>query len=333
MKAFRREERGEKMLTSKRSIFVAVFTLVFIWGSAFSIIDIGLNYSPPIFFSAFRALIGGLGLALLALACGGNIEWRRHWRAFLVSALFNVLLFGGLQVFAVFYLPSGLAAILVYLQPIFVGLLAWVWLEEPLGLIKTTGLVLGFLGVLVVSVEGLAGTLSVTGVVVGIFSALFWAIGTICFKRVEGQVSLLWFLTISFLVGGLVFMLLGFFLESWSTITWVVPLWFSLLYTSVIGVTLAWVLWLGLIRAGEAGRVSSYVFFVPLISVGIGTVFLQETFHLSLLAGCGLIVLGIYLVNRRSSPVRDTAGTYTRGSEEVSHEVGRTGRGDSTDGN
>jgi drug/metabolite transporter (DMT)-like permease len=59
------------------------------------------------------------------------------------------------------------------------------------------------------------------------------------------------------------------------------------------------VLWLGLIRAGEASRVAAYVFFVPLVAVVLGALFLGETVGLSLLVGAALVVSGIYLVNRR----------------------------------
>jgi drug/metabolite transporter (DMT)-like permease len=75
-----------------------------------------------------------------------------------------------------------------------------------------------------------------------------------------------------------------------------------LLYTAFIGTALAWVLWLGLVRAGEASRVAAYVFFVPLVSVLLGALFLGETLSPLLLVGAALVVCGIYLVNRRETP-------------------------------
>ena len=79
----------------------------------------------------------------------------------------------------------------------------------------------------------------------------------------------------------------------------------SLLYSGLVGTGLAWVLWLGLVRAGEASRVAAYVFFVPLVSVVIGAIFLDERLNLSLLVGAALVVGGIYLANR--TPARETA--------------------------
>ena len=53
------------------------------------------------------------------------------------------------------------------------------------------------------------------------------------------------------------------------------------------------------VPAGEAGRAASYIFFVPLISLVIGSVYLHETLGPSLLVGAALVILGVYLVNRR----------------------------------
>jgi drug/metabolite transporter (DMT)-like permease len=62
---------------------------------------------------------------------------------------------------------------------------------------------------------------------------------------------------------------------------------------------MSWSLWFGLVGSGEAGRAASYIFFVPLVSLAIGSVFLHETLGPSLLVGAALVILGVYLVNRR----------------------------------
>jgi len=68
-----------------------------------------------------------------------------------------------------------------------------------------------------------------------------------------------------------------------------------------VEIALAWLIWFGLIRAGEASRVAVYVFFMPLVSVVVGAIFLDEQLSFSLLIGTALIVTGIYTVNRSST--------------------------------
>ena len=70
---------------------------------------------------------------------------------------------------------------------------------------------------------------------------------------------------------------------------------------SLVEIALAWLIWFGLVRAGEASRVAVYVFFVPLVSIVVGAIFLDERLTLSLLIGTFLIVTGIYMVNRSST--------------------------------
>ena len=117
------------------------------------------------------------------------------------------------------------------------------------------GPLLGFSGVVVVSAGTLSGAPLGTplGVAFGVASAVSWAIGTVYFKRYAGRLPVLWAVGGPFLLGGVCITGLGLALEAPSGITWTGTFVASLLYTSLMGTALAWVLWLGLIKAGEQG--------------------------------------------------------------------------------
>jgi O-acetylserine/cysteine efflux transporter len=285
------------MFTDRRFTVLAFILLVIFWGSSFPAIKIALGYTPPVLFSGLRTLLCGLAITAVAVIWGGKVNLRRNWPALVLLALFNVVLFIGCQTFAILYLPSGLAAVLIYLQPILVGFLAWLMLGEPLSPAKLIGLFLGFSGIVAVSAGSLFGTMSSLGVALGAATALFWALGTVYFKRVQERVSTLWSVAGPFLIGGVFLTILGLVLEPWSEISWTGTFIATWLYVSLAGTALAWVLWLGLVRAGEASRVAAYVFFVPLTAVLMGVLFLGETLSSSLLVGAALVVSGIYLVN------------------------------------
>lgn len=290
------------MFGERRATLMAFFVLVVVWGSSFAAIKVGLDYTPPVLFAGLRTLLAGLVITLAALVWTGRPEFGGGLSAVSVSALFNVCLFIGLQTFAVLYLPSGSAAVLIYLQPILVGLLAWMFLGEGLSATKLLGLGLGFSGVVAVSAGSLSGALSPLGVVFGVLAALSWAVGTVHFKRFGSRGSTLWFVAGTFLLGGAVLTALGLLIEPLSGIRWTGTFVASLLYTSVAGTGMAWVLWLSLVAAGEASRVAAYIFFVPLVSVVVGALFLGETLSYTLTLGAILVVAGIYLVNRNTSP-------------------------------
>ena len=290
-----------RIFGKRRFVVLAFSLLVLFWGSAFAMVEIGLYYSPPVLFAGLRTVIGGLAMVVAALLWGGSPNLRRDWPVFLLLALFNVVLFIAFQTYAIVYLPSGSAAVLVYLQPILVGFLAWLILGEELSAPKLVGLLLGFSGIVAVSsasLTGAADALSPIGVVLGTASALAWALGTVYFKRYEARVSTLWAVAVPFVVGGAALTALGLVVESWDEVSWTGTFVGSLLYSALIGISAAWVIWFGLVRAGEASRVAAYIFAVPLTAVLVGALVLDEPLSYSLLVGAALVVCGIYLVNR-----------------------------------
>ena len=294
------------ILEDRRYSVLAFVLLVLFWGSTFSAIKIGLGYAPPVLFAGIRTLLCGVVMMLAALVWSGKMNLRRDWWVYLLLAVLNAAFFMGLQVLTIFYMPSGSAAVMIYLQPILVGLLAFLILGEPLSATKIVGLFLGFCGIVAVSAGSLFGSGLGTplGVAFGVSSAVSWALGTVYFKKYGGRISTLWSVALPFTLGGVFLVGLALVLEPLSEISWNGTFVASLLYAALVGTASAWVLWFGLVSVGEASRVSAYVFFVPLVSILIGALLLGETLSLSLLIGAALVISGIYLVNKPSAVSR-----------------------------
>lgn len=145
------------MLAERRFAILAFVFLILFWSSAFGAIKVSLEYAPPVLFAGTRTLLCGAVVTLAALVWGGQADLRREWPVYLLLAAFNVVLFMGLQTLTILYMPSGSAAVVIYLQPILVGLLSYLILGEQLSAAKVVGLVLGFSGVVVVSAGSLSG--------------------------------------------------------------------------------------------------------------------------------------------------------------------------------
>jgi drug/metabolite transporter (DMT)-like permease len=276
----------------------AIVVLVLAWGSTFAAVKVGLDSAPPILFGGIRSVLGGAVMAALAFGRSGRPALRETWPAYALLTLLNVVLFFSLQTLAILELPSGLAAVLIYLQPVLVGVLAAPLLGEALSAYKITGLLLGFAGIVVVSVGAFSGHASLLGVGYAVVGALVWALGTIAFKRYAGIVDGWWAVAIPFLAGGVVLTAGGAVFEG-TAVSWSGEFVVAFVYASLVGTALSWSLWFGLVASGEAGRAAAYIFFVPLISLVIGAVFLHESLGPSLLVGAALVIVGVYLVNRR----------------------------------
>lgn len=276
---------------------VAIASLVLMWGLSWSIYKMSLAYTPPILFAGMRSLIGGLLLALFILPKWKKINWRENWSGYCISAFLNTLCFYGIQTVGLVYLPGGLFSVLVYFQPILIGLFAWLWLGESMTVVKVMGLIMGFLGILAVSADGLTGQVSIVGVILGLLTAVSWALGVIYVKKVSTKVDSLWMVAMQCIIGGAALTMLGTGVESWSDIVWNEPYLIGLSYGATFGVPIAIVIYFGLVNAGEASKVAAFTFLVPLIAVVTGTIFMDEPVTYSLIAGLVLIVCSIYLVN------------------------------------
>ncbi|MNY34010.1 EamA-like transporter family protein [compost metagenome] len=108
------------------------------------------------------------------------------------------------------------------------------------------------------------------------------------------------------MIGGLVLLAAGSATESWTDITWNAAFIVNTLFISVFVIALGWMVYFSLIKEGEAGKVGSFTFLIPLISIGSSVVPLHERITLNLVVGLLLIVGSIVLVNFKKDVRRPT---------------------------
>ncbi|PZE21077.1 DMT family transporter [Paenibacillus xerothermodurans] len=285
-------------LPRTRTALLLVF-LVIIWGVNWPLSKLALSYTPPVLFSGLRTLLGGLLLLFVAIPRYSKLHLKQTWHLYAISSLLNIVLYYGLQTIGLNYLPSGLFSVIVFLQPVLVGLFAWLWLGEAMFALKIVGLILGFAGVAVISAGGLTGEISSTGILLALGSALSWALGTVYVKRIGERVDSIWLVTAQLIMGGLLMTGLGTAAESWSSIEWNLTFVLCLSFISVFVIAIGWLIFFALIGAGEASRVASFTFLIPVIAIAFGMIILDEPFTLTLFGGLVLIIISIFFVNRK----------------------------------
>lgn len=267
------------------------------WGASWPIYKLAVPYTPPLLFAGMRAFFGGILLTIIIWKSRKEIQWRKNWQKYLISTFFNSILFVGLQTIGLNYLPGGLFSVLVYVQPILLGLFAWLLLGEYLSGVRILGLFIGFIGIIVASADGLTTHVSVIGVTLALLTGIGWAYGVIYIKKVSREINAYWMVAIQSMIGGAVLLSAGTALESWSEIVWNASYIFGLVFGMTIGIPLAYIIYYTLVNKGEASKVGSATFLVPILSVVIGVVFLGETLTYKLLIGMALVGISIYLVN------------------------------------
>jgi len=280
-----------------RSIILLAI-VVFIWGASWTFYKMALPYTPPLLFAGLRPFFGGLILALLILHRFDRLNFPTYWKIYIIAGLINATLFFTIQTIGLQYLPGGLFSVLVYSQPIFLSILAWLMLGEQLTLVKIIGLFFGFIGIIVASIEGVTVYFSVIGITLALLTGFVWAYGSIYVKLVSDRVDGYWLVAMQNMIGGGLILLFASFIERWTDIVWNAQFFAGTLYGVFFGVPIAFLIYYYLINEGEASKVGSATFLVPIISVIISAIVLQERLTVKLFIGMLLVGTSIYLVNR-----------------------------------
>lgn len=285
------------MMSGRHKTIALLTFLVIVWGINWPLSKIALTYAPPLLFAGIRTVIGGMLLIIVALPKWKKLHFKRLWRVYLTSAILSIVFYYGFQTIGLQYVPSGLFSAIVFLQPVLLGIFAWIWLGESMYGLKICGLLLGFLGVAALSIGGFTGSISTPGVLLALASALSWAFATVYTKRNAARVDMLWMTAMQIMIGGVILLAAGSATESWSDIIWNSTFIMNTLFIAVFVIALGWMVYFKLINEGEAGKVGSFTFLIPLISIGSSVVLLDEQITPNLIVGMLLIVSSIILVN------------------------------------
>ncbi len=288
-----------------KSMLLLMF-LILVWGVNWPLSKFALEYTPPVLFAGIRALIGGLLLIIAALPRYKQLRFRQNWPIYLLSALLSIVLYYGVQTIGLQYTPAGLFSAIVFLQPVLLGLFSWWWLGESMTRQKMIGLLIGFAGVATMSAGGLTGSISPVGIILAIVTALTWALGTVYVKKIGHKVDSLWLTAMQITIGGVILLAAGSGMEDWSAIVWDPSFIADTVFIAIFVIALGWFVYFKLIHEGEASKVGSYTFLIPLVSIATSVVFLDEHVSLNLLIGLILILSSIILVNVRFRKGKDT---------------------------
>lgn len=286
-----------------RTRLIITALLILAWGSTFTSIKIALEGCPPLVLAATRCLVGGGLLALVALAAGRRPGLRSNLGPYAVLALLNVVGFFGLQVLAIDHLDSGYASLLLYLQPVITVLLARPLLGDPLGPARVVGALTAFAGVAVVSLRH-DGEVSSYGIALAVATAFCWSLGTIAVKRTASRVEPLWAVALPLLSGGTLLAAAAAVAGS-DGLDLTPRVGAAVVWTTLVGTALAWLLWMHLVTTGEVGRVAVSIFLVPVVAVVLGWLLLDEQLGWPLVVGTVMVCAGVFAVNRWPGGRRD----------------------------
>lgn len=289
--------------------------LCLIWGSTWIVIRGGLADLPPFTGAAARFLLGAVVVALLApwlaRAEGGG---RPTARLSLTMGVLNIGASYALVYWSETILPSGLVAVLWAAHPMMLGALSvWLLPQERLVGRQWAGLVVGFLGIVLLFVTDLSG-LGPGAIPAGLLllgSPAVAALGNLLIKRDGAGTSSVLLNRNGFAIGGVLLALLALATEARSGATWTPGAIGSVLYLSLVGSVLAFGLYFWLLRHAPAYELGLISYVTPIIALLLGATLGDERLGWERLLGTACVLAGVALVltgrrraARQPSPAR-----------------------------
>ena len=276
---------------------LAVFVAL-IWGTNFVFIELGLNDLPPFLFASLRFAFAALPLVFFLPR--PKVPWR-YLIAYGVFIGFGQ--FGLLFWVMGSHISPGLASLVIQVQAVFTILLALMLFKETIRWPQIAALVVSFVGILLIAVQGNTDATPI-GLAVILIAALSWAAGNLVVKR-SGKVHIIAFLAWSSLFALPPLALMSYYLEgptlinqSLASATW--HAWAIVLWQTIGNTLIGYGLWNLLLQRHAAALVAPWALLVPVFGMAASGVFLYEAMPWWKWVAAILIIAGL-VINLRST--------------------------------
>ena len=296
-----------------RSALILAFASIYlIWGSTYLGIRIAIETMPLFLMAGARFLIAGALLFAVLTFRGAPMPAPRQWFVNAVIGTFLLLGGNGLVVWAEQFVPSGITALIIGVQPLFFVLTEWAW---PGGtrpsFITGIALLLGFAGVAWLAAPWEAtshGSLHVGGVIAILVACVSWALGSIYSRHAHHGLDPLHASSVQMLTGGAVLTLAAiphgdFQMLDWAAISG--RSWIAFAYLVACGSLVGFSTFVWLMKHSTPARVSTYAYVNPIVAVFLGWLVLDEPLNTRTLTAAAVIVTAVAIITvEKSRPTK-----------------------------
>ena len=280
---------------------VRIFPLIFIllWSSAFITTKPIIDNADPFAALAFRFFFVALGFYLFSLYSKHSIIISQKY---LIESIFSGVLFHGFYLGGVFYsisigMPTGIAALIVTLQPVLTNALSGPILGEKVTVKQWIGVLLGFVGAALVLGLDVGSDIPLLGLIATIIALIAITTSTIWQKKLSNNLPL----SVSNMyqaIGGCIFhvLIIIFFAKPYIvfTKTFIIAMSHQIFLVSFGAFTIL----MYLIKNNSASKTVSIFFLIPATSAFMAWLFLNENLTNIDLIGFLITTIGVYIATR-----------------------------------
>jgi drug/metabolite transporter (DMT)-like permease len=281
---------------------IKIFPLIFIilWSSAFVTTKPIIDNSDPFSALAFRFFVVTLGFFIFSIYTKQKILINQNN---LLQSFFSGILFHGVYLGGVFYsvsigMPTGIAALIVTLQPILTNALAGKFLGENVSYKQWIGVILGFLGAALVLGFDIGSSLPTLGVIASFVALLAITASTLWQKKISNNLPL----SVSNMyqaMGGCFFHIIIIFTFSEPYINFTPTFLIAMSHQVFLVSFGAFTILMFLIKNNSASKTVSIFFLIPPTTAIMAWLFLNEKLNNLDLIGFAVATLGVYIATRK----------------------------------
>lgn len=286
-----------------RKAYIALAVVSFFWGTTYLAIRISVVDIPALFLVGVRQFISGLIMVAYFKMMGHQWPDRKSLINITIQGILFLCISNGLMTWALQYVPSGLAAIIAALMPLFVVLFSVLLLRfARFTKLMILGLIIGIGGIATIFYEHLASMLDAKfafGIGLCLIATMSWSFGTVYASKNKPTTHILFGVGLQMLIAGVIMLLICLVSGQYMNLadSHLSSL-LSLIYLIVVGSVLTYSAYLFAVSKLPPTLVSIYAYINPLVAVILGWLILQEKMSINVLIGSLITVGGVYLVNR-----------------------------------
>ncbi|MCI0608969.1 MAG: DMT family transporter [Anaerolineae bacterium] len=293
------------MHKSKLIPYLEVLSAVIAWGASFIATKIALEEISPVSIVWLRFTMGIIILGIaVALRKQFALPNKSEWGYFAMLGFLGITFHQWLQSNGLQTSEASTTAWIIATTPVFMALLGWVLLKEGLAPIKIIGIGLAALGVLLVVTDGNIASISIgrlgaPGDILILISAFNWAVFSALSRRglrsYSASLMIFYVMTFGWIFTSLLFVAGKNFLElpnlSMSG-------WMGVTFLGIFCSGLAYIAWYDALQALSTAETGVFLYIEPLVAVVVAFFILGEAITGASLAGGGIILFGVWMVNR-----------------------------------
>lgn len=290
-----------KLRLDSVKLALAFAAIYLVWGSTYLAIRYAVETIPPLVTAGIRHTVAGGILLAWAYARGYRAK-REHWVAGAIVGAFFFLIGHGTLHWAEQHVASGLAALLIATEPMFILVLAWASGQQKTSRASALGLALGVVGVAILTgMEVSAKDASLVGMMVVLIGSAAWAAGVVISPKVKLPSDALARTAVPLVCGAVMLLASAgitgeFHGLHWSAISLRSIL--GLAYLIVFGSIVAFTSYTWLLQRCAPALVATHTYANPVVAVLLGWLLAGEALTLRVVVASIAILGAIVLIRR-----------------------------------